>query len=250
MSSMRPAGRTRRALLHRLRGGGLSGGRPRPDPVPLPIGGAAAAGSGRPRPAGGLPASLHGEPGGSPAGRLDPPRARRPGPPLHPVQQPDIVGGGRLPRMRGGPPAGRRGRRGRRTGPMIRIARERMSDLFALARSESARGGGTLPHRYVFLARRIGMRFNLRLPPEYRTLYCRRCSSYWVEGRTVRTRLRAGRSVRTCLVCGAHRRVELHRHPRVDGPEENFRRIAATPQEPALAGEPEEGDDPDDGEEE
>lgn len=133
---------------------------------------------------------------------------------------------------------------------MIRIARERMSDLFALARSESARGVGTLPHRYIFLARRIGMRFNLRLPPEYRTLYCRRCSSYWVEGRTVRTRLRAGRSVRTCLVCGAPRRVELHRHPRVDAPEENFRRIAATPQEPALAGDPEDGDDPDDGEEE
>ncbi|MGI0053608.1 MAG: ribonuclease P protein component 4, partial [Thermoplasmata archaeon] len=82
---------------------------------------------------------------------------------------------------------------------MIRIARERINDLFALARTESERGAGPLPHRYVALARRIGMRFNLRLPPEFRDRYCRRCSSYWIEGRTVRTRLRAGRTVRTCL---------------------------------------------------
>jgi RNase P subunit RPR2 len=54
------------------------------------------------------------------------------------------------------------------------------------------------------------MRYNVRLMPEYRELYCRGCSSYWVEGRTVRTRLRSGRRVRTCLVCGRTRRVPLH----------------------------------------
>jgi len=97
---------------------------------------------------------------------------------------------------------------------MVRIARERIADLFAEAEREAAEGSRDLPDRYVALARRIGTRHNVRLPPEYRELYCRGCSSYWVEGRTVRTRLRSGRRVRTCLACGRERRV-LIRPPRL-----------------------------------
>lgn len=96
---------------------------------------------------------------------------------------------------------------------MIRLAEERISDLFALAEAESRRGGLELPSRYVALARRIGMRYNVRLLPEFRELYCRGCSIYWVEGRTVRTRLRGRRRVRTCLACGRARRVSV-RPPR------------------------------------
>lgn len=92
---------------------------------------------------------------------------------------------------------------------MVRVARERIDDLFALAEREAKGGGRRLADRYVALARKIGMRYNVRLLPEYRELYCRRCSAYWVEGRTVRTRLRAGRRVRTCLACGRERRTML-----------------------------------------
>jgi ribonuclease P protein subunit RPR2 len=97
---------------------------------------------------------------------------------------------------------------------MVRIARERIDDLFAHAEREAAEGHRELPDRYVVLARRIGTRHNVRLLPEYRELYCRGCSSYWVEGRTVRTRLRSGRRVRTCLVCGRERRMPI-RPPKV-----------------------------------
>ncbi len=93
---------------------------------------------------------------------------------------------------------------------MVRVARERISDLFALAERESATGHGELADRYVRLARRIGMRYNVRLLAEYRELYCRGCSTFWAEGRSVRTRLRRGRRVRTCLVCGAERRTRTH----------------------------------------
>lgn len=96
---------------------------------------------------------------------------------------------------------------------MIRVARERIDDLFGLAESEARRGGSALPDRYVELARRVGMRYNVRLRREFRDLYCRRCSAYWVEGRTVRTRLRRGRRVETCLKCGHARRVPLHPRP-------------------------------------
>lgn len=94
---------------------------------------------------------------------------------------------------------------------MIRIARERIADLFGLAATEARRADPTLPQRYVTLARRIGTRYNVRLPVGYRDLYCRGCSAYWVEGRTLRTRLRSGHRVQTCLVCGRIRRVRLRR---------------------------------------
>ena len=90
---------------------------------------------------------------------------------------------------------------------MVRIARRRVADLFGLAERESLAGHFDLADRYVALARRIGMRYNVRLLGEYRDFYCRSCSSYWVEGRSVRTRLRAGHRVRTCLRCGHQRRT-------------------------------------------
>jgi len=89
---------------------------------------------------------------------------------------------------------------------MVRIARNRVADLFALAEREARGPQPELADRYVVLARRIGMRYNVRLLREYRELYCRGCSAFWVEGRTVRTRMRAGRRVRTCLRCGRQRR--------------------------------------------
>ncbi len=96
---------------------------------------------------------------------------------------------------------------------MVRIARERISTLFALAGREAAAGDLARADRYVVLARRVGTRYNVRLLPEYRELYCRGCSSFWVEGRTVRTRFRSGRRVRTCLRCGRARRTPLRDAP-------------------------------------
>ena len=96
---------------------------------------------------------------------------------------------------------------------MVRIARERISTLFALAEREAATGHGELADRYVTIARAVGTRYNVRVLPEYRELYCRGCSAFWVEGRTVRTRFRSGRRIRTCLRCGRERRTSLHLTP-------------------------------------
>jgi len=105
------------------------------------------------------------------------------------------------------------GRKGRRTALMVRIAVGRIADLFVLAEKEALGGSLPLADRYVELARRIGMRYNVRLPAEYSDRYCRGCSHYWIEGKTVRTRLRSGHRVRTCLVCRRERRVR-YRPPR------------------------------------
>jgi len=132
---------------------------------------------------------------------------------------------------------------------MVRVARERISSLFALAEREAATGKAQFADRYIQLARRIGTRYNVRLLPEYRELYCRGCSAFWVEGRTVRTRLRSGRRVRTCLRCGRERRTPL-RGPRLSpgaGPDSGPQGVlrddvvlaeAGTDEEP-----PSEGDD-------
>lgn len=96
---------------------------------------------------------------------------------------------------------------------MVRIARERIDDLFALAEKEATAQHRELSDRYVRLARKVGMRYNIRLLAEYRELYCRACSSYWVEGVTVRTRLRSGRRTRACLICGHRRRTVVHGRP-------------------------------------
>lgn len=100
---------------------------------------------------------------------------------------------------------------------MVRIAHERIDDLFALAQRESRGDHPELADRYVALARRIGARYNVRLLPEYRELYCRGCSVFWVEGRTVRTRLRSGRRLRTCLACGRERRTPVRSRAREAG---------------------------------
>lgn len=100
---------------------------------------------------------------------------------------------------------------------MVRIAHERIDDLFALAARESTRGDPALANRYVVLARKVGTRYNVRLLPEYRELYCRACSAYWVEGRTVRTRLRSGARLRSCLLCGHQRRTRIRHRVRPAG---------------------------------
>ncbi len=156
-----------------------------------------------------------------------------------------------MPRMRGGPAGARRGgRRGRRTSQMIRTAHERIGTLFSLAELEARRGPGPLPSRYVQLARRIGMRYNVRIAAELREFYCRDCSTYWVEGRTVRTRLRGDRRVRTCLACGATRRTRIAPHPSFEPIEDPSLRPRGSPGEPVLVGEDEEMPDAGEGEDE
>lgn len=126
---------------------------------------------------------------------------------------------------------------------MVQIAEARVGHLFRLAAREAAQGPGDLPDRYVRLARRIGARYNVRLGAQLRERYCRGCSAFWIEGRTVRTRLRSGRTIRTCLRCGRVRRISR----RTTGPLSRGDR-AAPSAAPARTGDPlgPDGQEPDD----
>ena len=78
----------------------------------------------------------------------------------------------------------------------IKIAKERIDILF----SEAAKTKDTaLQNRYVELARKIGMRYNVKLPSKYKRLFCRYCHTYFNTG--FKRRLSKGNIIIECK-CG------------------------------------------------
>lgn len=91
----------------------------------------------------------------------------------------------------------------RKKGQERRIARERIDELFRLAEVEALKDNRERANRYVDLARRIGMRYNVRLPSEHKRRMCKECHAYLLPPKTSRVRVGGSRVVTTCLSCGA-----------------------------------------------
>ena len=94
-----------------------------------------------------------------------------------------------------------------------RIARERIHILFTLAETMFSHEP-ELVQLYVTLARKIGMRYKVRLPREHRWKICHNCKSYLRPGRTCRVRFQSKREshiVITCFMCGKSNRMPLRR---------------------------------------
>lgn len=104
-----------------------------------------------------------------------------------------------------------RGRKGRRTKAMINIAGERIDILFALAEEEALAHKLQRANRYVDLARKIGMRYNVRIPRRHRRRYCKHCHSYLLPSMNCRTRIRGNRIVTFCENCESYMRIPLIR---------------------------------------
>jgi ribonuclease P protein subunit RPR2 len=84
-----------------------------------------------------------------------------------------------------------------------RLGRERIERLFSLADAEFSKKPER-SHNYVRLARKIAMRYNIRLPKELRRRYCRKCYKYLkptINSR-VRTSAKQKAVIVTCLECG------------------------------------------------
>jgi ribonuclease P protein subunit RPR2 len=88
------------------------------------------------------------------------------------------------------------------------LARERIEILLASALREKDEG---LAAMQAGLAKKIAMRHRVRLPYKMRQLFCKKCKTFVVPGRTARVRIgRAStKAVRlTCARCGhTYRRV-------------------------------------------
>ncbi len=105
-----------------------------------------------------------------------------------------------------GPPVPTAMAQRRRKGSERKIAHERIGILFRLAEREALKGNFPRANRYASLAAKIGMRYNVRLPREFRRRYCRKCRVFLVPGKNCRVRVARGKVTTTCGVCGDVRR--------------------------------------------
>ncbi len=82
----------------------------------------------------------------------------------------------------------------------LRIARERIDILFEQAEEASPKRAD----RYIFLARKLAMRYNIRLHPKLKRKFCHRCYHYFGQGgeMTVRTNPKTKAVEYTCKKCG------------------------------------------------
>ena len=83
-----------------------------------------------------------------------------------------------------------------------RIALHRIHRLFQQAERRAFENRLELANRYVELARKIAMRYLVRMPRAYKRRYCKHCYAYLVPGKNCRVRLKKRKVVVTCFNCG------------------------------------------------
>jgi ribonuclease P protein subunit RPR2 len=80
-------------------------------------------------------------------------------------------------------------KRGRRKPAwQIKIAKERIQILFELAKKEF-KNKPERSRRYIQLLRKIGLRYNIRLPKEIKRSFCKKCNSLLIPGVSASVRL-------------------------------------------------------------
>jgi len=88
-----------------------------------------------------------------------------------------------------------------------RIARERV--MYLIKRAENWKNKDyDLSRRYIELAKKIAMRYRIRIPRELKIIYCKKCLYPYRDGK-FRVRVRKGRVIITCLNCGYERRIPI-----------------------------------------
>ena len=94
---------------------------------------------------------------------------------------------------------------------LVQIAEERIEILFDEAKKRITGKDGLellkenrikYANRYVQLARKIAMRYNIKLPTDYRRMFCKKCKRYLYPGITSQTRVKNGVVKVKCGQCG------------------------------------------------
>ncbi len=80
------------------------------------------------------------------------------------------------------------------------IAKERIEELFKQAELKF-KEESTLSDRYVELARKIGMKYKVRMPRELKRRFCKHCYKYLVPGVNCRVRNTNSKIVYSCFNC-------------------------------------------------
>ena len=100
------------------------------------------------------------------------------------------------------------------------LAEERINRLFELAIEHAGNAGaegngatdgadGTFCATCVKHARTLAMKYRIRIKKPYNRYFCRKCNSFFMPGRNVKTRIYRNKVIVTCKNCGATRRYPL-----------------------------------------
>ena len=81
-----------------------------------------------------------------------------------------------------------------------KVALERIEILFAEAK-KAANKNLSLSQRYVSLARKLSMRYKVKIPIKYKKLFCKKCKNYFIAGKTLRVRSKNKKLVYYCYNC-------------------------------------------------
>ena len=90
-----------------------------------------------------------------------------------------------------------------------KIAKQRIQQLFFLAEHYALCGRLNLSDRYVFLARKISMRYLTPIPKKFKRLFCKHCYSYLLPSVTCRTRIHKGKIITYCTNCKKYMRMPI-----------------------------------------
>lgn len=83
---------------------------------------------------------------------------------------------------------------------MKEIARQRIVYLFKQAGLKFNKNPA-LSNRYVTLARKLAMKYKIRISPELKRKFCKHCYKYLVPGKNCRVRTHKGKVVYSCFNC-------------------------------------------------
>ena len=81
-----------------------------------------------------------------------------------------------------------------------RIAKQRIEVLFKQAK-DTFKEDTKLADRYVQLARKIAMKYKVRIRPELKRRFCKHCYKYLMPGANCRVRMQKGKVVYFCQSC-------------------------------------------------
>ncbi len=81
-----------------------------------------------------------------------------------------------------------------------KIAEERIEILFKQAK-EIFNENPKLSDRYVSLARKLSMKYKVKIAPQYKKQFCKKCYKFLVPGKTLRTRIKNKVLIYYCKYC-------------------------------------------------
>ena len=87
----------------------------------------------------------------------------------------------------------------------VKIAKERINELF----DQAEKAKQEYSNRYVELARKIAMKYKVRIPPTLKKKFCKHCNEYLRPGVNCRVRTREGKIVYYCSNCKKYMRFPV-----------------------------------------